>query len=88
MPNKCLKANSLRGIKNGPRKRANADPALDTRTYGGGPTMPENTGKLQQNDSASNPEHLGTWQQVGEVIARQIAPEVARRVRERQEGGK
>ena len=52
--------------------------------------MPDNVGNIGSVESASNTKPQDdTWQPIGAVIARQIAHEVARRVREKQaEGGK
>lgn len=72
----------------GPRRCVNTDPALDINQTLGGPVMPDCTGNIRADDSASNPEHAPpnggeTLPRAGQAIARSIAAEVARLVRER-----
>ena len=46
-------------------------------------------GQYTDSASADNPQDVApNWQSIGKVLAREVAPEVARLVRERQEGGK
>lgn len=83
-----LQGNGVCLESSGPEGASNTTPALDINQTLGGPVMPV-ARHYTDSAPADNPEQPeNTWRTIGEVIARDIAPEIARRVREKQaEGG-